>query len=75
MKKNDSSTGHWSGFVKHLDRIVFKDELPTYAKKIHREERATPSTSTTNKPTKKRHEDKELKHSLGDALKGLKDKM
>lgn len=74
VKKNDSSTGHWSGFVKHLDRIVFKDELPTFTKKIQREERTT-SKSSHAKPAKKRHEDKELKHSLGDALKDLKDKL
>ena len=30
VKKADSSTGNWSGFVKHLDRIVYKNELPTY---------------------------------------------
>jgi 3'-5' exoribonuclease len=30
IKKTDSATGHWSGFVKHLDRIVYKSELPFY---------------------------------------------
>ncbi len=30
IKKTDSQTGHWSGFVKHLDRIVYKSELPFY---------------------------------------------
>lgn len=30
VKKTDSQTGHWSGFVKHLDRIVYKSELPFY---------------------------------------------
>ncbi len=30
VKKADSSTTHWSGFVKHLDRIVYKSQLPTF---------------------------------------------
>ncbi len=30
IKKTDSATGHWSGFVKHLDRIVYKSDLPFY---------------------------------------------
>lgn len=30
IKKTDSATGHWSGFVKHLDRIIYKDDLPFY---------------------------------------------
>ena len=30
IKKSDSSTGTWSNFVKHLDRIVYKKELPLY---------------------------------------------
>ena len=73
VKKNDSNTGHWSGFVKHLDRIVFKDELPTYTKKIQREEKNESSNrQQSSKPSKKKYEDKELKHSLGDALKDLK---
>ena len=30
VKKTDSSTNHWSGFVKHLNRIVYKSELPSF---------------------------------------------
>ncbi len=30
IRRSDSTTGHWSGFVKHLDRIVYKSELPFY---------------------------------------------
>lgn len=30
IKKTDSNTGHWSNFVKHLDRIVYKVELPSF---------------------------------------------
>lgn len=38
IKKTDSSTGHWSGFVKHLDRIVYKSDLPFYPDYISDEE-------------------------------------
>lgn len=30
VKKSDSSTNHWSSFVKHLNRIVYKSELPSF---------------------------------------------
>jgi len=32
VKKSDSSVNHWSGFVKHLDRIIYKSELPSFTK-------------------------------------------
>jgi 3'-5' exoribonuclease len=38
IKKTDSSTGNWSGFVKHLDRIVYKSDLPFYPDYISDEE-------------------------------------
>lgn len=38
IKKTDSQTGHWSGFVKHLDRIVYKTDLPYYPEYVHDEE-------------------------------------
>lgn len=38
IKKTDSATGHWSGFVKHLDRIIYKNELPFYPEYIQEEE-------------------------------------
>jgi 3'-5' exoribonuclease len=31
VKKLDSSSNHWSGFVKHLDRLVYKSELPSFS--------------------------------------------
>ncbi len=30
VKRTDKNIGHWSSYVKHLDRIIFKDKLPTY---------------------------------------------
>jgi 3'-5' exoribonuclease len=39
IRKTDSNTGHWSGYVKHLDRIIYKSELPFYPEYIQEEER------------------------------------
>ena len=30
IRRTDSTTGNWSGYIKHLDRIVYKSELPFY---------------------------------------------
>lgn len=38
IRKTDSATGHWSGFVKHLDRIVYKSDLPFYPEYLPDEE-------------------------------------
>lgn len=38
IRKTDSTTGHWSGFVKHLDRIIYKSDLPYYPEYIQEEE-------------------------------------
>lgn len=59
IKRTDPNTGHWSNFVKHLDRIVFKDELPFYPDYVEK----------TSKP--KKH-DNDLKQSLAGALKDFK---
>lgn len=71
VKKNDNNSGHWSGFVKHLDRIVYKSELPSFKhyvvdgdKPQMPEPLAAPVAST--KPVK------ELKSSLGNLLKDFK---
>jgi 3'-5' exoribonuclease len=70
--KNDSSTGHWSGFVKHLDRIVYKSELPSY--KNYCDDITAPASkvhpSKDNKPPLK--DKKELNSKLGSLLKDFK---
>jgi 3'-5' exoribonuclease len=38
IKKTDNTTGHWSGYIKHLDRIVYKSDLPFYPEYILEEE-------------------------------------
>ena len=37
VKKSDSNIGNWSNFIKYLDRIVYKNELPSFTKHISEE--------------------------------------
>jgi 3'-5' exoribonuclease len=74
IRKTDSATGHWSGFVKHLDRIVYKSELPFYPEYIqddephyHQEERKAEAP----KPAPKRG-GPDPKTSMGKMLSGFK---
>lgn len=68
IKKTDSTTGHWSGFVKHLDRIVYKSDLPFYPDYVQDEER-----EVEEKPvTPKAKPSTEPKTSLGKLLSGIK---
>jgi 3'-5' exoribonuclease len=76
IKRNDSSTGNWSGFVKHLDRIVYKSDLPFYPEYIQEEEQSEerheakivtpPPLQPKNKNTA------EPKTSMAKMLSGLK---
>jgi 3'-5' exoribonuclease len=61
-KRADSSTGNWTGFVKHLDRIVYKSELPTFTQYEDDE-----SVTAVKKPASK-----ELKQNLGKMLEDWK---
>jgi 3'-5' exoribonuclease len=76
VKRTDNQTGHWSGFVKHLDRIVYKADLPTYSEMIetHEEKKSEEKKNDDKKsePTKKRVESVPLKQNLGKMLEGLK---
>lgn len=47
IRKLDPTPGHWSQFNRHLDRIVFKDELPTYHEWINAEEEHPGETRAT----------------------------
>jgi 3'-5' exoribonuclease len=70
IKKMDSATGHWSGYVKHLDRIIYKSDLPFYPDYIQEEETETerPRPEQRSKPKGA----PEPKTSLGKMLGGLK---
>jgi 3'-5' exoribonuclease len=60
VKKIDTTPGHWSGYVKHLDRMIYKKDLPHYTSPID------PS------PNKKKPANKELKQNMGKMLEGFK---
>jgi 3'-5' exoribonuclease len=53
IRKTDSATGHWSGYVKHLDRIIYKSDLPFYPDYVqdeeHQEERHAPKREVSKK--------------------------
>lgn len=69
IKKTDNNTGHWSGFVKHLDRIVYKSELPFYPDYVQDEE---VSHAPTHSPAPKKTSTAEPKTSMAKMLGGLK---
>lgn len=76
IRKTDSTTGHWSGYVKHLDRIVYKSELPFYPEYIpdeehHHEERHERPEPKREAPRPQRGQP-EPKTSLGKMLGGFK---
>ena len=66
IKKNDNGTGHWSGMIKHLDRVIYKPELPTYSSFLEGE------TSTTSNIDVVKTSTKDLKQTLGSKLKDFK---
>ncbi len=45
IKAQDSSVGAWSGFVKHLDRIIYKNKLPSFTNYFEEEDPKGPSTA------------------------------
>jgi 3'-5' exoribonuclease len=70
VKRTDNNTGHWSGYVKHLDRIVFKDDLPFFPEYIEENE-TQPNKPSTPAPVKKTKQ-KQHEGAMADALKGFK---
>jgi 3'-5' exoribonuclease len=82
VKRSDSQAGSWTGFVKHLDRIVYKSDLPFYPEMLaqgpaEQEERpaSRPALKAAPAPTPKPREDrapKEIKQNLGKMLEGFK---
>lgn len=65
VKKTDSSTTHWSGFIKHLDRIVYKSQLPSFTEYLIDE-----NATDKEKPIKPQVNNK--KTALGNLLKDFK---
>jgi 3'-5' exoribonuclease len=54
VKKADSSSNHWSGFVKHLNRIVYKNDLPSFHGYLQNEESSNSKSLTTSQDNGKK---------------------
>jgi 3'-5' exoribonuclease len=67
IKTQDAQTGHWSNYIKHLDRMVYKADLPFYGEPI---DDADAAGSPKNR--KGHVGQKDLKQNLGDLLKDIK---
>ena len=68
IKKNDKQSGHWSSYVKHLDRIIFKDELPFYPEEVADKVPYKAKTAVKPRPVKSN----DPKTSMESLLKGFK---
>ncbi|MBC7715225.1 MAG: HD domain-containing protein [Rhizobacter sp.] len=73
VKKNDNSSGHWSGFVKHMDRIVYKSELPSFTNYVLDGDKpqSTEAKAPAPAPASKSNS-KEPKSTFGNLLKDFK---
>ncbi len=69
IKRSDANTGHWSNYVKHMDRIVFKDELPTFTEFM--DDRNDPEVDSVKVKAPKASK-ADAKTSLGNLLKDFK---
>ena len=76
IKNPDNNTGHWSGYIKHLDRIVYKSELPFYPEYVQDEEPQTHEERRESRPAPspapKKQAAPEPKTSMAKMLGGLK---
>lgn len=68
IKRTDNNIGHWSGYVKHLDRIIFKDELPFHADYVE----VKVESVELPKQVKTKPVNGELKQSMGALFKNIK---
>ncbi len=75
VKHNDNSTGHWSGMIRHLDRVVYKKDLPSFKNYVSESLENNDEQMPTDKPkvnNKVAPGKGELKQSLGSLLKDFK---
>jgi 3'-5' exoribonuclease len=68
VKKSDSSTTNWSGFVKHLDRIVYKSDLPSFTHYL----KDDAESEKDKKPATQEKLNKDTKTTMGNLLKNFK---
>jgi 3'-5' exoribonuclease len=70
--KKDNTAGHWSSFQKTMDRIIFKDQLPSFTEYIKDDDSGAKENGPKSTIKRKEFPNKELKQSLGDKLKDFK---
>ena len=73
-KRSDQLTGHWSGYIKHLDRMIFKDELPSFVNHIEAPFEQNEVTPKVKLDKGSKHHDIPLKQNLAEQLKGFRPK-
>ncbi len=67
---NDKNIDHWSSHVKHLNRMIYKDDLPTYTNYVDIDHNKNHKLKYKN--SSQSGVDSELTFSLADKLKDLK---
>ncbi|MEC8623226.1 MAG: HD domain-containing protein, partial [Bdellovibrionota bacterium] len=74
IKKSDLNPGKWSGYVKHLDRVVYKEELPFFKEYLPQSESSLMKEESMEKPKEKKTGPKNLTPTpkLGSLLKDFK---
>lgn len=72
VKRTDNNSGHWSNFVKHLDRIVYKDPLPFYGEFLPDNYEHKPVKNEKVEKKNSQHNPVPLKQNLGKMLEGFK---
>ena len=70
VKKTDLNPGKWTGYVKHLDRVVYKEELPFFGNYIPQPESV--ASSSERKEKKKNSKNFNSTPKLGSLLKDFK---
>lgn len=75
VKKSDSSTNNWSGFVKHLNCLIFKGQIPSFTEYLVDEEGIEKPTQNQNQKQNQKQgqgQDNIKKTAMGDLLKNYK---
>lgn len=80
-KQADRQIGHWTAFVKHLDRMIYKDPLPLFQDYV-KENRGNTEKEKVQEPSheikkseahaKPKEKAGELKHNMSSLLKNIK---
>lgn len=72
IKRTDNQTGHWSSYVKHMDRIVYKGDLPFYSEYVTTAPSGGNRNNNKNEKPKKTKKEESPKTNLGSMLKDFK---